>query len=308
MNLQTKALAVVTTVFLFPTHFFGQTHEVAFTFDDLPMTGNSPSFETANDVNSKILRTLKSNKIVATGFVNEQKLIVLGEIDKRTALLERWITNGHDLGNHTLSHIFINNASFEQYKEDFIRGETVTCMPLDKHGRKLRYFRHTQLRTGSSDEFRQKLDELLKERKYMVAPVTIDSNEYLFAVRYAEAKANRDDLQMEKIVEAYLIYMERVTEHFESLSKDFLGYEVKQILLLHANELNADHLDRLVEMYKRRGYHFVSRNDALIDPAYKLPEVTAVRGLSWIHRWVLAKGLGMIEEPAETVWITNPNR
>jgi len=35
------------------------------------------------------------------------------------------------------------------------------------------------------------------------------------------------------------------------------------------------------------------------DPAYTLPEPPAERGPSWLHRWMLAKGLPVQEEPAE---------
>ncbi len=304
MNLQKKACIASALILSFTLQLFGQNREIAFTFDDLPITGRAATLEIASDVNSKLLASLKAHKIPAAGFVNEQKLFVSGEIDARTELLERWITNGHELGNHTFSHIFINNASFEQYKEDLIRGETVTRMLLNKHGKELRFFRHTQLRTGPTDDYRLRLNSLLDERNYTVAPVTIDSNEYLFAVRYSEAKANGDVSRMKLIVDAYLVYMERVTEHFEVLSKRFLNYEVKQILLLHANELNADHLDALIEIFRNRGYRFVSLDHALTDTAYSLPEITSPRGLSWIHRWMLAKGLDMDEEPAEPAWIS----
>ena len=92
-------------------------------------------------------------------------------------------------------------------------------------------------------------------------------------------------------------------EHFERLSRDFLGYEVKQTLLLHANALNADHFGRLAAMLRARGYRFISLSEALIDPAYALPEAQSPRGLSWLHRWMLAKGLPVREEPREPAWI-----
>ncbi len=280
-----------------------QTRSVAFTFDDLPISGRTDSFETMKSVNDDILAVLRLHKIPATGFVNEQKLFYPGEIDRRTALLEQWLADGHDLGNHTYSHIAINSSTFEEYMEDLIRGETVTRVLLEKRGKPLRYFRHTQLRTGPTDDFRSRLNQLLESRGYRTAPVTIDSNEYLFASRYSEAKARSDSDAMEKIVSAYIVYMEQITAHFEGLSKGFLGYEVKQTLLLHANELNADHLGKLVEMFKRRGYSFISLDEALADSAYALPEVTSRRGLSWIHRWMLSKGFEMREEPSVPDWI-----
>ncbi|NNE66699.1 MAG: polysaccharide deacetylase family protein [Pyrinomonadaceae bacterium] len=296
-------LFLVSFVVIFVFAVKAQNRTMAVTFDDLPMTGRAESLAEAKEVNRDLLAKLRAAKITATGFVNEGKLFYLNEIDERTDLLDQWLEQGHDLGNHTFSHIPINSSSVEDYKIDLIKGETVTRKLLEKHGKTLRYFRHTQLRTGPTDEYRRKLSELLKQRQYSVAPVTIDSNEYLFAVRYSEAK-NRSDREMqEKIVAAYLVYMEQVTKHFENISREFLGYEVPQVLLLHANALNADHFDRLATVFRKRGYRFVTLDTALEDKAYGLPEVTSRRGLSWIHRWMLAKGLEMKEEPSEPAWI-----
>jgi peptidoglycan/xylan/chitin deacetylase (PgdA/CDA1 family) len=280
-----------------------QTREVAVTFDDLPATQQADDFAYQKYVTEKLLEKLRAEKIPAIGFVNEIRIIRYGEIDRRAELLKKWLDDGHELGNHTFSHIAINSNSFEDYTADLIRGETITRMLLEEKGKRLRYYRHTQLRTGPTEEYRQKLAAFLKNRGYTVAPVTIDNNDYLFAAAYSAAKAKGNTQLQEKIVAAYLEYMESVSGHFEKLSQEFLGREVKQTLLLHANELNADHFDKLAARLRKRGYKFITLDEALKDEAYKLPEVQSMRGISWLHRWMLAKGLPMQEEPSEPAWI-----
>ena len=99
--------------------------------------------------------------------------------------------------------------------------------------------------------------------------------------------------------------MGKVLEFFEKLSVDTLGYEVKQTLLLHANDLNADYFDDLVLMMKRRGYTFISLEDALKDKAYNLPDAQTTKGLSWIHRSSLAKKVMPLQmEPDQPEFIT----
>ena len=110
---------------------------------------------------------------------------------------------------------------------------------------------------------------------------------------------------MKLVAEAYIKYMDEIFAFFEKLSGEFLGYEVKQTLLLHANELNADHFDELVSMMRNRGYTFISLDDALKDKAYSLLDAQAKMGLSWLHRWMLAKGLEMRPEPTEPEWISS---
>jgi len=134
--------------------------------------------------------------------------------------------------------------------------------------------------------------------------VTIDNNEYIYADIYKRAKLKNDTATMKTIGGAYLKYMELIVKHFEKLSLDFLSYEVRQILLLHANALNADYLGELIQVFQNRNYEFISLDTALKDPAYQLEDVAAKKGLSWLHRWMLAKGLEIREEPREPEMIS----
>jgi len=257
------------------------------------------------EVTKRLLQSIKANKVPAIGFVNEIKLHNSGTLNKQAvALLKMWLDAGLELGNHTYSHISIDQAPLERYKADVIRGETNTRKLLEAKGKKLKFFRHTQLRTGPTLEYKKGLAEFLAKRGYTVAPVTIDNNDYIFAAVYADAKMRGDKETMKRVTDAYIPYMESVFAHFEKLSADFLGYEVKQTLLLHANELNADYFDELAQMMKRRGYTFISLEEALKDKAYALPDAQTNKGLSWIHRWMLAKGLQVKPEPNEPEFIT----
>lgn len=306
MKLNIRKLTILLNcLFLFSVIACGQAkqREVAVTFDDLPATRQPENLAHQTYVTNELLAKLKAEKVPAIGFVNEYRMFHYGEMDERVELLKKWLDVGHELGNHTFSHIAINNATFEEYTEDLIRGETVTRMLLEQKGKKLKYYRHTQLRTGPTEEFRLKLAEFLKNRGYTVAPVTIDNNEYIYTIIYSRAKATGDKGLQEKIVKSYVEYMESVFEHFENLSQEFLGREIKQTLLLHANEINADHFDKLAAMMRKRGYKFITLEEALKDEAYKLPEVQSMRGLSWLHRWMLAKGLKMKEEPLQPEWV-----
>ena len=74
--------------------------------------------------------------------------------------------------------------------------------------------------------------------------------------------------------------------------------------MLHANSLNADYLDEMIRMFQNRKYKFISLDEALKDPAYQQEEATVKKGLSWIHRWMLAKGLEVMEEPKESEMIS----
>jgi len=277
--------------------------EVAVTFDDLPSSYGNDDLKRFTEITTSLLQSIKRNNVPAIGFVNERKLHMHGELSQRTALLRMWLDAGLELGNHTYSHISIDNVPLETYKNDVIRGETVTKQLLAEKGMKLRYFRHPQLQTGPTIAYKKGLEEFLHSRGYTIAPVTIDNNDFIFAALYGDAKVRGDKETMKRVADAYVPYMESVFDFFEKLSVKTLGYEVKQTLLLHANDLNADHFDDLALMMKRRGYKFISLEDALKDRAYRLPDAQVAKGLSWLHRWRLAKGLPLEMEPNEPEFI-----
>ena len=225
-------------------------------------------------------------------------------MDSRIGILRDWLEAGLELGNHTFSHVGIDSVSLSQYEEDVIRGETVTRMLMGEKGRRLRYFRHTQLRTGPTTEYREGLDAFLRNRGYTVAPVTVDTQDYMFAAVYADATHRGDTALQGRVRDAYRAYVQENFSFHERLGVEVLGREVRHVVLLHVNHLNADLIDELLTMLKERHYSFVSLEEALLDPAYARPEPTTRKGWSWIQRWILAEGGEARPEPREPAWVT----
>lgn len=275
-------------------------NKIAITFDDLPCT-NCKTLEDTKNVNKKLIETFKTYKLPAIGFINENKLYINNQPDEnKIDILKEWLSNDLELGNHTFSHIYINNSTIEQYKADIIKGEIITKQLTEEYGKILKYFRHPQLRTGPTPEYKAQLDKFLSDNNYTVAPVTMDNDDYIYGYCYNKAKLNGDTATMDLIAKDYLSYMESIFMHFEKVSFDFLDYNLNQILLLHANELNADYLPSLLNILKNKNYTFISLDEALKDSAYQLPESSSERGLSWLFRWQLAKGQTYIPQPDVT--------
>ena len=153
------------------------------------------------------------------------------------------------------------------------------------------YFRHPYLHTGLNLKIKKNINDFLKNRGYRIAPVSIDNSEWIFASAYEKALMKRNDRLTEKIVDAYITYMDDMFAYYEDQSCQLLGYEIKQILLIHANLLNAHHLDLLLKRIRDRGYSFISLDQAMTDRAYLLKDTyTGPAGITWIHRWALTMG------------------
>ena len=284
---------------------------VAVTFDDLPAP---PGSVAANDVASlrentrKLLAAIKAHGVPAIGFVNEGKLVVAGETradaQARAGLLEMWLDAGLDLGNHGYSHWDLNRTPLPEFQQDVIRGEPVTRRLLEARGKTLRYFRHPFLHVGLELEKRRAFEAFLLKRGYTIAPVTIDNDEYVFAKVYADALKAGDHEQAAKVAEEYLRYMNRVFQSLEEVSRNLLGREPKQVLLLHANALNADHFSSLAEILKSRGYRFIPLAEALTDRAYSSPDTyVGTAGFSWLHHWEVSVGRRRSPTPDPPDWI-----
>jgi len=98
---------------------------------------------------------------------------------------------------------------------------------------------------------------------------------------------------MQKIGEDYVQYMENKVAYFEQSADSLFQRPIKQILLLHANLINAHYLDELAEMYQKKGYRFISQADAIEDPAYQSKiygQGYGPWGISWLDRWALSRG------------------
>src|ERR1700720_1014583 len=71
--------------------------EVAITIDDLPAgAANMMSAATITEMTTKLLTTLRDQKIPVVGFVNERKLYKFGEVDERIKALRMWLDYGFE--------------------------------------------------------------------------------------------------------------------------------------------------------------------------------------------------------------------
>lgn len=284
---------------------------LAVTIDDLPappraVVSNDPAALAA--VTKRLLAALAARSVPAVGFVNEGKLDVEGESAEQRAarveVLRLWTAAGLELGNHTYSHKSLNRTPLEEFEADVVRGEPVTRGLLAEKGRTLRYFRHPFLQVGLELDKRRAFEKFLAERGYTVAPVTVDNDEYVFAFVYADALRRGERERAAKVAADYLDYMEGVFAFVEEVSRNLTGREIAQVLLVHANELNADHLGALLDRVAARGYRFVKLEEALRDPAYALPDdYVGNWGISWLHHWEITAGKQRSPSPDPPAWI-----
>ena len=270
-----------------------QDKKLCITIDDLSaVVYGIPGNDFQWEINRSLVSALADHGAIGIGYVNEGKLYHQGKVDTaRVNMLRHWLKNGQELGNHTFSHQNYHRVTFKAYTRDILQGERILRPLMEEYGLELKYFRHPYLRSGMRHGHADSLLQFLQKHNYTEAPVTIDNEEYLFALAYSRAYRKQDNALMEKIGKDYVGYMEDKLLYFEAQAIKLFNRPIHQILLIHANLLNAHYLDDLMKVYKGHGYTFVSQGEALEDPAYQ-EKVTRFGdwGISWLDRWALSQG------------------
>ena len=293
-----RSLAFLAVLLIGAGTAVGQGRQVAITIDDLPRGGDGGPYDPAamHAMTEKLVRPFREQQIPVIGFVNAGRHA--GDPKRLREILDLWLDAGAELGNHSYSHPDINEVSLGAYIADIVKGEPAIRAALESRGKKLEFYRHPYLHTGPTAEIKTRLQEFLDQHGYRVAPVTLDDADYEFAVLYPKPEFR------ERVRREYVPYMESVVVFFERRSVEVTGHEIPQILLIHASQLNADLMPDLLDMFRRRGYAFVTLGQALADPAYQLPEKYVGRdGISWIHRWAKSKGMAANGEPDPAEWV-----
>jgi peptidoglycan-N-acetylglucosamine deacetylase len=260
---------------LFPLPSAAQ--EIAITLDDLPYV--MPSRTTPEDglrYVQSINLTLQQHGIVATGFVIGNQLT-----DDATPALQAFVDAGHTVGNHSWSHSDYGTQTTEEFRDEIFRTDQALSAWTDK----ALYYRFPYLREGETEDNKEAATQVLADLGYQNVPVTIDNDEWKFNRDYLDAIAEGDIAAAEQISSKYLTHMQERTAHFQELAKKALGRDVKHILLLHMNKINADHLSTLLVWYVSDGWTFITVEDAMTDPVFSAPDLYAgARGLSQIER------------------------
>ena len=287
---------------------------VAITIDDCPVVNEMTDLGNFQRITNGLVGSFQVEKVPVTTFINERQLNVPGQRDARAAVLDQWLNAGFELGNHTYSHPSANKVAVEQFQDDIVKGEVITRATLERRGLPLVWLRYPYLHSGTTAETHQAIVSFLNQRKYRVAPVTVDYADYSFAGAFTR-ELRRGHVEMaEKIKQAYLDQVDVGFEHAERFSTELYGREISQILLVHCNELNSVTLRESIARMRKRGYTFITLDEAMRDDAYQRPDTFAGPGGSWLSR--TATVMGKQESPETTArrpvvpkWITDlPNQ
>lgn len=239
--------------------------QIAITFDDLPAHGPLPPGETRLEVAQRVIRALKAAHVPATyGFVNGQRV----EDNPSTVnVLAAWRKAGFPLGNHTWSHVNLDQVPLQQFEGDIEKNEPL--LELQMKGADWHWFRFPYLAEGDSIEKKTGIRVYLAEHGYKIAGVTMSFDDYNWNEPYARCSEKHDAAKIHWLEVSYLRAAEADIAYRHAMAEQALGHDLPYVLLMHIGAFDARMAPRLLALYRRHGFTFIPLEQAEQDPFYR---------------------------------------
>ncbi len=239
--------------------------QLAITFDDLPAHSTLPPGETRLEVAAKIIAALRDAHAPSVyGFVNG---IRIEEHPEDAAVLRAWREAGYALGNHTWSHLNANQLSLAEEEVEITRNEPLLAEST-KNG-DWHWFRYPFLAEGDLPAKKAAIRAVLKQRGYKIAGVTMGFGDYLWNEPYARCKAKGDAKAIAFLESSYLAAAQASIGNSRAVSHTLYGRDIPYVLLMHIGAFDAEMLPRLLNLYRSKGFEFVTLPEAERDEFYR---------------------------------------
>jgi peptidoglycan/xylan/chitin deacetylase (PgdA/CDA1 family) len=238
--------------------------QIAITFDDLPLHEDLPPNETRLQVAQQILSTIQREHLPPIyGFINA---VDMEDDPGLINVLNAWRAAGQPLGNHTYTHIGLNKQTPAQFEADIQKNEP-TLISLagnsDWH-----YLRYPYLWEGETLDKRHAVRTWLAAHNYKIAQVTMNFDDYLWNAPYARCSEQHNQAAIASLEKSYLAAADRGIQIARETSQTLYRRDISYVLLLHIGAFDARIFPQLVQLFRARGFTFVSLEQAQKDPAY----------------------------------------
>ncbi|HEY2468010.1 MAG TPA: polysaccharide deacetylase family protein [Terracidiphilus sp.] len=239
--------------------------QIAFTWDDLPAHSALPAGETRVEIGRKLITAMKEAHLPpAYGFVNG---IALEREPASTPMLKEWRDAGFQLGNHTWSHMNLNTSTAAEWEADLVKNEPV--LQGYAGGGDWHWLRYPFLAEGDTPEKRAEARKFLGERGYKIAAVTMGFGDYMWNEPYARCVAKKDTAAIGQLESSYLDAAAADVDFRRAMAKALYGHDIPYVLLMHVGAFDARMLPRLLQLYREKGFSFITLEEAEKDPFYR---------------------------------------
>jgi peptidoglycan/xylan/chitin deacetylase (PgdA/CDA1 family) len=284
-------LACCAVLGVVPVGALAQTRDIALSFDDGFDPREQPE---AAAWNAAMLDALAYAEVRAILFPDGHRV----DTPQGLALVKAWGDAGHAIGNHTYAHesLGVPSTTADAFEADVARAEAL-LQDMPGFTRRLRF---PYLKEGESAAKRDAVRDWLAAHDYRSGAVTVDTSDWYYDIRYRAWLAAHPGGDPTPFRRAYLAHVTGRVAYYDALARRVLQRsDVKHVMLLHCNALNAAFLPDVIAMLRAQGWTIVRPGAAFDDPVHAMRPSTLPAGESVL--WSLAKQQGAtdLRYPAE---------
>jgi peptidoglycan/xylan/chitin deacetylase (PgdA/CDA1 family) len=243
--------------------------KLAVTVDDLPAHGPLPPGSTRTAVARAVLKALRDNGISqAYGFANGYMEKYEGGVNQ---VLQLWLDAGYPLGNHTYDHLQLDKVSADAYIAniagmDNLLQTVASAEPIAER----RVFRYPYLEEGETLKKRDAIRAFLFSYGYRIAEVTTSYNDWAWDNAYVRCVKQNDQQSIAWLKTNVVSDADWHLNSSAEMSWRLLHRNIPQILLIHVGAFDAVMLSTILNNFHAHHVTFITLDEALADPVYKL--------------------------------------
>jgi hypothetical protein len=117
------------------------------------------------------------------------------------------------------------------------------------------------------------------ERKYSIAQVTLDYEDYLWNRAYARCLERKDTAAIVRLRESYLKTAAEYIEANRAMAKTLFGRDIDHVLLLHLGAFSPVILPDVLDLLAKQDLQLARLQDVQTDPVYRIdPDAASTYG------------------------------
>jgi peptidoglycan/xylan/chitin deacetylase (PgdA/CDA1 family) len=239
--------------------------QIALTVDDLPLHGPLPPQMQRRQIADNIISAFNEAKVPRVyGMVIGNNI---AKTPEGKEILQDWVNAGFLLGNHTASHLNLNESSVEAWEADLQQNEAFLKQPMGEND--WHWIRFPYLAEGNTAAIHQQIASFLSNHGYRVAPVTISFQDYLFNGPYVRCLSLKDVSGRSQVEAMYLEAAAASIDDSQNAARLLFGRDIPHVMLLHLGAIESIMLPRLIALLRERHFEFVTLPEATRDEAYR---------------------------------------
>jgi len=161
----------------------------------------------------------------------------------------------------------LNQHTVEEFEADVERNEPLLTSLMDSQA--WRWFRFPYLSEGDTPEKQTAVRKFLARRGYKIAAVTMNFADYQWNEPYARCKDKGDNDAIALLKSSYLAAADASIGYYRELAQTLLGRDIPYVLLMHIGAFDAEMMPQLLDLYRSRGFEFVTLPEAERDNWYR---------------------------------------